>query len=187
MNKIVTLSVITAVALSTNSVFADTASTKYAGFQFATTTYTEDGISEEFNPTAIVARFGANVSDNFSIEGRLGTGVRNDTVNVAGMYDVKMEIDRLVGVYGVGHINFNKSSSVYGLFGFSEAKATFSSPSSPELGSVSHDDTGFSFGVGADFGIGNDVVALNIEYVQYLNKSDFDVSALSFGVKIALR
>ena len=66
MNKIVALSVITAVALSTNSVFADTESTKYVGFQFATTTYTEDGISEELSPTAIVARFGVNISDNFS-------------------------------------------------------------------------------------------------------------------------
>ena len=156
MNKIVTLSVITAVALSTNSIFAGSAGTKYAGVQFATTTYSEDGISEEFSPTAIVGRFGVNVSDNFSVEGRLGTGLRKDTVNVAGLTDTSMEIDSLIGVYALGHLNFNKSSSVYGLFGFSEAKATFSLPDFPENGSESVDDTGFSFGVGADIGIGGD-------------------------------
>ena len=182
MNKIVTLCIAAAVALSTNSVFAGTAGTKYAGVQYAIATYSEDGFSEELNPTALVGLLGANISDNFSIEGRLGLGLQDDTVNVAGIADVSLEIDSLIGVYGVGHINLNESSSVYGLLGLSRVEGTVSLPDFPEFGSESDDDTGLSYGIGADIGIGNNV-ALNIEYVQYLNKSDFDISAFAFGVK----
>ena len=35
---------------------------------------------------------------------------------------------------------------------------------------------------GIDIGISNNV-ALNLEYMQYTDKSDFDVSALAAGVK----
>ena len=181
-NNIVTLCIAAAVALSTNSVFAGTAGTKYVGVGYGIATYSEDAISEEFNPTALVGVLGANVTDNFSIEGRLGIGMQDDTVNVAGIADFKLGLDSLIGVYGVGHINLNESSSVYGLLGISRIEGTISIPDFPEFGSSSDDDTGLSYGIGVDIGVGKNV-ALNIEYVQYLNKSDFDISAIGFGVK----
>ncbi len=171
-----------AVALSSSAVFAgQIVGSKYAGIQYAISTYSEDGISEEPNPTALIGRLGVNVTDVFSVEGRLGLGLQDDTVNVFGT-DVTMEIDSLIGIYGVGHININRTSSLYGLLGLTRAEATLSAPG---FISESNDETGLSFGVGADIGIGNNV-ALNIEYVQYLNKSDFDFSAIAFGVKFGI-
>ena len=108
----------------------------------------------------------------------MGLGMQDDDVNIFGTRNT-VEIESLVGVYGAGHININKTSSVYGLVGLSRGEATFSSPG---FTSNSDDETGLSFGIGADIGLNNDV-ALNIEYVQYLNKSDFDISALAFGAK----
>ena len=37
-----------------------------------------------------------------------------------------------------------------------------------------------SYGIGADIGIGNNV-ALNIEYMRYLDKSDYDLDAVAVG------
>ena len=146
----------------------------YVGVQYAIGSYNEDGF-EEVNPTALVGRFGKYFNDNFALEGRLGIGLQDDSINFLGT-DVSLEIDTLFGVYGVGHINLNETSSVYGLIGFTRAEATASA-----LGqSFSDDESGLSFGVGADIGIGNNV-ALNIEYTQYLNKSEFDFSALGLG------
>lgn len=182
LNKITTIGVVLAVVLSTSTVFAgQVVGSKYAGLQYAISDYSEDGLSAEPNPTALVGRLGVNLTDIFSIEGRLGLGLQDDTVNIFGT-DVTMEIDSLIGVYGAGHIYLNKNSSVYGLLGLTRAEATISSPG---FTSQSDDETGLSFGVGADIGIGNGV-ALNIEYVQYLNKSDFDFSALAFGVKFRI-
>jgi opacity protein-like surface antigen len=42
------------------------------------------------------------------------------------------------------------------------------------------DNSSISFGVGADFGIGSNVT-LNIEYLRYLDDSDYDLDAVAVG------
>jgi opacity protein-like surface antigen len=77
----------------------------------------------------------------------------------------------------------NESSSIYALIGFTKVDGTIAAYVSwLGSGSVSEDETGLSYGIGADIGIANNV-ALNLEYVQYLDKSDFDISALAAGIK----
>lgn len=161
--------------IATSSAVADNTDKTYFGVQYAIGTYSEDGF-DDINPTALVGRFGKYFNDNFALEGRLGIGVQDDSINIFGT-DVSLEIDTMLGIYGIGHLNLNETSSVYGLVGLTRAEATVSIPG---FGSESNDDTGLSFGVGANIGVSN-TVALNVEYTQYLNKSDFDFSALSFG------
>jgi hypothetical protein len=176
-NTIVMVGIASALAVVSNGAHARDVGTNYAGAQYAITTYSEDGISEEPNPTALVGRLGRFFHTNFSLEGRLGIGLQDDTVNVFGV-DVTMELDSLIGVYGLGHINITETSSVYGLIGFTQAEATLSAPG---FGSESDDESDLSLGIGADIGIGN-AASVNIEYAQYLSKSDFDFTAISFGV-----
>jgi len=183
MHKAITLGVATAAALISSSILAGNAGSRYAGIQYAITTYSEDGVSEEPKPTALIGLVGANITDNFAVEGRLGTGLQDDTVTVSGT-EATMDIDSLIGVYGVGHINLARGSSVYGLLGLSRVELNISLPDYPAQGSKSDDDTGLSFGIGADIPVSN-YIALNIEYVQYLI-SGFDISALSLGVKFGI-
>lgn len=191
MNKIIILYAAAAVALSTNSAVADQSGGLYGGVQFASfdvSDVTVGGatIPEDFSPTGLIFRLGNNVNENFSVEGRLGLGLSDDTITVSDGIDtvsLSIELDTLIGVYGVGHVILSESSSVYGLIGITKVDGTLSaSLSGGGSGSLSDDETGLSFGVGADIGLSN-TVALNIEYIQYLNKSAFDVSALAFGVK----
>ncbi len=167
----VMLTVLSAISMVT---VADNTGKSYFGVQYSIATYEDEFV--EIDPTALIGRFGKYFNNNFSLEGRFGIGLQDDTVDIFGT-NVSLELDTLFGVYGVGHINLNESSSVYGMIGFTRAEATISIPG---FISESEDESGLSFGIGADIGIGNNV-ALNIEYTQYLNKSDFDFSAMGLG------
>lgn len=182
MHKALVISAIaSAITLVSNPAISGAVGEKYIGIQYAIGDYSEDGIPEDFSPTALVGRLGGYVSPNFSIEGRLGFGVQDDTQNIFG-FDATLELDSLMGVYGVGHLNLAPSSSVYGLVGFSRVEGTASIPSVPGA-SASEDETDLSFGIGANIGFGNNV-AFNIEYISYASKSTFDLNALGLGLTI---
>lgn len=155
----------------------------YAGVQYGIGNYDEDGVSKSFNPTVLIGRFGTYLNPNFSIEGRFGLGLQDDTqfvpeFGVSGI-DASLEVDSIMGLYGTGHYNLTESSSIYGVLGVSRVKGTASIPSIPAATS-SENENSVSFGVGADIGVGNNV-ALNLEYMQYLNKSSFDLGVLGLG------
>ena len=164
-----------ALLVSTN-LLAASAGDQYAGIQY-TSLDLSDSSGDSVSPAAIIGRYGAYINENFSVEGRLGIGAGDDTVDIGAPFDVSVELDTLYGVYGVGHMPINASSSVYGVFGFTQAEATASG------GGLSDtvDDSGMSYGVGADIGI-SDTIALNLEFMQYMNKSDFDLTGISAGV-----
>jgi hypothetical protein len=54
----------------------------------------------DYNPTALVARFGIYVAENVSIEGRYGFGVAHDSITSSGIR-VDSEINYIFSVYGV--------------------------------------------------------------------------------------
>ena len=171
--------IIVATTLSTSSnVIANSAGDTYLGIQYAIGDYSEPDIPD-FSPTALVGRFGGFVHPNFAFEGRFGTGIKDDTQNVFG-FDATLELDTLVGLYGVGHLYITESSSVYGLIGFSGVDGTVTVAGSPD--SESDSETDLSYGVGANIGITKNV-ALNAEYISYISK-DFDLNAIGLGVVI---
>ena len=147
----------------------------YVGLQYAITTYSEDG-SSDINPTALIARFGTYTTENFSIEGRYGVGLTDDTIAVISGVPINIEIDSIMGLYGVVHSDVSADASFYALLGFSKVDLT-ATANIPGLGSVSVDnsDSGVSFGAGLDIG------RLNIEFIQYLSETDYDFTAISFG------
>jgi len=161
-------------ALVSSSAFANSAGTGYVGGLLSHYSYDESGVSETLNPTGITVRGGYFLVDNFALEARLGTGLSDDSVN--GL-PVDLELDQLFGVYAVGHLPVNNAFSFYGILGFSYAEATVSAPGV----SVTADDDGFSFGAGVQVNF-TPQVSGQLEYVSYLNKSDYDLNAASIGL-----
>lgn len=171
--------IIVATTLSTSgNVIANSAGDTYLGIQYAIGDYSEPDIPD-FSPTALVGRFGGFVHPNFAFEGRFGIGIKDDTQNVFG-FDTTLELDTLVGLYGVGHLYITESSSVYGLIGFSGVDGAVTVAGSPD--SESDSETDLSYGVGANIGITKNI-GLNAEYISYISK-DFDLNAIGFGVVI---
>jgi opacity protein-like surface antigen len=162
---------------------ADTEDKNYIGIQYGVGDYSEEGISKSYDPTAYMIRIGRYFSPNFSIEGRLGSGLDDDTQFLPefgpGGLDVSLELDTIIGIYGVWHMNLSESSSIYGILGASDVEGTASVSGFPAA-KDSNSESGYSYGIGADIGV-SDNVALNIEYINYLDKSNVELSAIALG------
>ena len=184
--RILMIGVVVSLGFLSSNALAGLTQGAYAGIQYAAVDFSFEDISEDFNPTALIGRAGSNINKYVSIEGRLGFGLSDDTITATDgttTASVSIDLDTLIGVYGVGHVPLGKSSSIYALVGFTQVDAT-ASASATGFGSasLSDDESDLSYGIGADISILYNV-AVNVEYVQYLDKSDFDVSAIAIGMK----
>lgn len=184
--RIVMIGVVVSLGFMSGNAFAGLTQGAYAGIQYASVDFSFQDISEDFSPTGLIGRAGSNINRYVSIEGRLGIGLSDDTITATDgttTASVSLELDTLIGLYGVGHVPFGESSSIYALVGFTQIDGTASaSVTGFGSASVSDDESDLSYGIGADIGILYNV-AVNVEYVQYIDKSDFDVSAIAIGLK----
>lgn len=175
MKKLIAVALLSsAAAMTAVTASANSAGSGYVGALASHYTFDVEGTSDDLNPTGLTVRGGYFLTDNVAVEGRLGTGLNDDTISGT---NVDIELDQLVGVYAVGHLPVNEVFSFYGLVGFSYAEATLSAPGA----SVSDDDDGFSYGAGVEVNF-TPVVSAQLEYASYLNKSDYDLNAASIGI-----
>ncbi len=148
----------------------------YLGIQYGIVTFSESGIPD-FEPTALVGRYGKFTSDNLAVEGRLGIGLSDDSQNIFGL-DVDLEIDHILGVYGAYYSGTSSSTTrAYGILGFTQGEFTITVPG---FGSVSDDDSDISFGLGVNFAIGENGV-INLEYMNYMEIEGTDITAIAIG------
>jgi hypothetical protein len=184
--KTVIIGLVVLLASTSGNALAGLTPGAYAGIQYASTDFSFDGVPEEFSPTALIGRAGSNFNQYVSIEGRLGIGLSDDTITATDgvtTASVSIEIDTLIGLYGIGRVPLGKSSSLYALIGFTQVDATKSaSLTGSGSASLSDDESDLSYGVGADIGIRYNLW-VNVEYVQYLDKSDIEVSAIAVGMR----
>ena len=163
MKKI--LLVITLAFLYNSPSFAAGRGESYGGLQYAFVNVDFDGIGD-VDPTALVGKLGHFFNDNIAIEGRLGTGLQDDDI-----LGVDVDIESLIGVYGVFHVSSSSETTFYGVLGYTDAEADFSGPG----GSAEGDESSFSFGFGANISL------LNIEYMSYIDEDDTEATAISIG------
>ena len=90
--------------------------------------------------------------------------------------DVKLEVDNVYGLYAVGHLPLANSFELYGVAGFSSSSLTASGSG----GSVSDSESDLSIGIGAEYFMQK--ISFSLEYMSYMRKSDFDLSAFALGV-----
>ena len=179
-SKLIVLALAASLLLLTRTATAGSEGEYYFGLQYGVGDYDEDGISETYNPTLLTARLGGYLTPNFAIEGRLGSGMEDDTHKLPefGNNNFSLELDSMLGVYGTGHFNLSETSSIYGVLGVSQVEGTASLPDF-SLES-SEDNSGISYGIGVDIGFGSSW-ALNIEYMRYLDEDDFNLDLGSIG------
>ncbi|SHF73093.1 outer membrane insertion C-terminal signal [Modicisalibacter ilicicola DSM 19980] len=167
--------------LVSSPALAGDAGTSYAGLQYAQASYEETvyGYDIEGDPSVLVGRLGHYLTDNFSFEGRVGLGLSDDEVTVNGYdTDVTVEVDHLFGAYAVGHLPVTDVVSIYALAGFTQGEATAKADGM----SATDDDSGFSYGVGGEVNFFSRQFSGTLEYMSYLDKSSYEVSAISAGV-----
>ena len=149
----------------------------YLGIQYSMVTLSDAGIPD-FEPAVLVVRYGKFTSDNISVEGRLGTGLSDDTQDIGGL-DVSIDIDHMVGVYGAYYSGTSSSTTrVYGILGITQGELTATIPGF--VGSISDDDSDISYGLGVNFEIGENAV-INLEYMSYMEIEGTDLTAIAIG------
>ena len=162
----------------------------YLGGGFGMLSYDTDaefqGEQLEFDPTALVWRAGHGVVDNFAVEGRLGFGLSDDSVTRpinGNAGTIEAEIDQFFGIYGVGYLPINDTFSVYGLAGITSGELTATGKvNGTTVAEESDDDTDFSYGVGAELGLTEDISGY-AEWVSYFDEDDYDITGVTVGAK----
>lgn len=83
----------------------------YAGVNYSLVEYDEAGF-DSVEPTALVLRLGNELTPNLAVEGRLGFGVSDDSIDVLGT-SVDVEVDQFFGVYVRGIAPLGARGSIW--------------------------------------------------------------------------
>ena len=165
--------IIAVALLFSGQAFAFEQGDTYVGLQLGLSTAEPDETDEIENPVGLF-RIGIFATPALAIEGRYGASIDDDSVD-----GVDYDIDRIAGVYALYHFHFgeNESSSFYGLFGYSEVDVKGDAPGD----SINVKEEEVSYGIGLE------IKGFNLEFVQYIDNSDLDASAVSFGYNYYFR
>jgi outer membrane protein X len=145
----------------------------YVGLNVGQIYYKEDGL-DAITPLGGYFRFGQQFSPYLAIEGRIGGGFSDDSSN-----GYAVRVDSLYAGYIKGSLPLAPGFSLYGLAGLAGAHL------SRNFGDYEVTESGFSYGLGGDFALGNGA-ALNVEWSRLLSGTnfgyDYNVDIASFGV-----
>ncbi|MCP3669520.1 MAG: porin family protein [Gammaproteobacteria bacterium] len=138
--------------------------TVYLGIQYSDIEGKDTDNNIENN--AAIARLGFITPNNWGLEARTGVGVDDDDLG-----PVKIELDRIYGLYGLYHFPVGEKLTVYPLIGWSQVKykASFQGRSAFK------DKDGLSYGVGVE------AYGVNLEWVRYIDTSELEVTAIAVG------
>ncbi len=151
------------------------------GILYGVADYSDDLVSD-LDPTAVVFRFVPVTDKWFGFEGRLGLGAAegSDTVNsFPGGAEIEVDVHSVLGLFLNAHSNIGQLASIYGLVGFGWVR--YDLRVNDTLEKAAEDESGMAYGLGMNFGKQGGI-QWNLEYMQYLDKSDFDLGAISVGV-----
>jgi len=113
---------------------------------------------------------------------RAGTGIESDQRS-GGLGSAEFDIDRLYGGYFRLSVPVADLFRPYAIVGYSESRGTTSIRSGGALVSRSTDTVGDqSYGVGVDASLAG-AIGFNVEYMRYLDKDDYQLNAISVGIR----
>ncbi len=135
------------------------------------------------NPTAIVGRLGYHVTEHIAIEGRLGFGLTSDDTDIGSnnmTSNAEIDLKQLAGAYAIGHLPITRGLSVYGLAGFTYARAELTGRAGGLSVSDTLDDSGLSYGVGTQAAL-TERISGYVEWASYLDQDAYTATAITAG------
>jgi hypothetical protein len=121
---------------------------------------------------ALAIKGGYQINEWAAVEGRLGTGIRDD-----GYLGVDVELDNFYGGYFLAGLPNDTMFYPYLIAGYTKMDVKLSGYGMSE----DVDDSDFSFGAGARIGLG-EVVSGNLEFMRYLDTDGEEIDAISLGL-----
>jgi opacity protein-like surface antigen len=142
-----------------------------------------DGSIPTFKPTLLRAVVGYGLSDNFALEGILGAGMGDASVDLSTYTSAKVKVDSMFGAYLKVKAQAAPGVELFGRVGYAKIRAN-SSTATPALNSYSSSSEeidGASWGVGAKIAV-SPTVALTVDFMSYVNKNGATATGPTFGV-----
>ncbi|WP_144395006.1 porin family protein [Pleionea sediminis] len=133
--------------------------------------------AEDSTPTAITLRGGYEINPLFSVEGRVAKGFSKDSIDGMEAINGKADVDYMYGVYGKLNTTPDKVLNLYGVLGYSYAEFDLRS----DLGSISDDEGGFSYGLGLDV-MFEDNASINFEWTRLFDTDELEAKTFNVGV-----
>lgn len=131
------------------------------------------------NLGALQGRLGYRMHPNFGVEGELGFGVGDDSVNVAGA-NVDVELNTQAAVYAVGYLPVSDNIDLFARAGWGVADVEAAAAGTSFSGS----DDGFAWGVGGQaFLTDKDGVRLDWTRHDFDQGGEADVWAIAYTRK----
>lgn len=133
----------------------------------------EDEVGDSIKPTNLYGHVGYDFNEHFGVESQASFTLLDDSL---GGVDWSTS---LLGVYVKGAVPVSDRVKLYVLGGVSSVEVT----ADLGFGTVSEDETGTSYGVGADFALNEDMDAF-VRYMNYLEEDGIfnEVTGLNIGV-----
>lgn len=151
----------------------------YAALQLSQVEYSESG-APDLEPTALTARLGANLSPNFGLELRVGTGLSDDSITV-GPEKLTLELDNAISAYARVMAPMGERFTAYAMVGLTRSKITAKFRDATGSFSMSDSETDLSYGVGGELLL-NVNTFVSVEYARLLDGDDYELDALSIGI-----
>lgn len=139
-------------------------------FGFGATQHNLDGGFFDADVMTLDGKIGTYFNENFSGEFRLGLGMTDDD-----FFGSDIEVENYYGAYLRAGIPVTDAFYPYAIAGYSNVKVGVS-------GGGSDSESDFSYGLGADFALTNDM-DLSIEYMRYLDKDGGEIDGIGLGLK----
>lgn len=130
----------------------------------------------KIKPTALLARFGGYLTDNIALEMRFGTSAEAYTETDEGQFGDRINIDYSVNtIYGLYAVfsTVDDDPGYYAFIGHTSAELIVDDDEGYGFVDKDHDT---SYGVGFRYG------ALTLEYIQYIDEKEYEVSGLNIGL-----
>lgn len=156
----------------------------YAGALLSRLDVSDDsGEVGDVSPTAVGFKVGTAINKNFAVEGRVLTGLSDDSADFnipsTAAATVNVDVASVFGVYAKGILPLSDAVSLYGLAGYSRVKLKLEVPAFG--GSDASSDSDVSLGFGADFAL-NESTSLGLEYMQLYSDGGEKVNGLTLGL-----
>lgn len=135
-----------------------------------------DGFSGSIKPGVLRGILGADFHPNLAAEAMLGVGVKDDTINIAGV-SVKAEVQRTFGFYIKPKFNVTNELELFARLGYANSKIKVSA-----LGVSDSDSEGdVSYGAGLSYSFTPTAYGM-VDYMSYYDKDGVKANGFTLGV-----
>ncbi len=130
----------------------------------------------DVRPGLLRGIIGYDAHPNVAVEGMLGFGVKDDSMNIMG-FDFNVKAQHAYGVFVKPKINPTKELELFARLGYTRFKTEVSA-----LGmSASDSDGDFSYGAGLNYSI-SPTTHIGVDYINYFKKDGGKIDGLTVSV-----